>query len=160
MKRILLVGLALSLLLGGTATAEMKTLRLALASDPETLDIQQQLSGNMLEFSHWVFDPLVRYAQDMSFEPRLAHKWEQIDPQTMRFHLVKGVKFHSGNPFTAKDVVFTVNRMKQSVDFKGLFEAFETPTIVDDYTVDIKTNKPYSLVLNMATYIFPLDSVF
>ncbi|MDD2604617.1 MAG: ABC transporter substrate-binding protein [Desulfobacterales bacterium] len=160
MKRVIMVCLALSLVLGGTATAEMKTLRLALASDPETLDIQQQLSGNMLEFSHWVFDPLVRYAQDMSFEPRLAEKWEQIDPLTIRFHLVKGVKFHSGNPFTAKDVVFTVNRMKQSVDFKGLFEAFETPVIVDDYTVDIKTNKPYSLVLNMATYIFPLDSVF
>jgi len=160
MKRSVLLALVLALLMGGTAMAEMKTLRLALASDPETLDIQQQLSGNMLEFSHWVFDPLVRYAQDMSFEPRLAHKWEQIDPQTMRFHLVKGVKFHSGNPFTAKDVVFTVNRMKQSVDFKGLFEAFETPVIVDDYTVDIKTNKPYSLVLNMATYIFPLDSAF
>jgi peptide/nickel transport system substrate-binding protein len=160
MKKIVLLCLAIMLLLGGTAMAEMKTLRLSLASDPETLDIQQQLSGNMLEFSHWVFDPLVRYAQDMSFEPRLAQSWEQIDPQTLRFHLVKGVKFHSGNPFTAKDVVFTVKRMKESVDFKGLFEAFETPVIVDDYTVDIKTNKPYSLVLNMATYIFPLDSVF
>ena len=31
---------------------------------------------------------------------------------------------------------------------------------VDDYTVDIKTNKPYGLTLNMCTYIFPMDSVF
>lgn len=160
MRKSVLLCLAIVLLLGGTAMGEMKTLRLSLASDPETLDIQQQLSGNMLEFSHWVFDPLVRYAQDMSFEPRLAQRWEQIDPTTLRFHLARDVKFHSGNPFTAKDVVFTVERMKRSVDFKGLFEAFETPVIVDDYTVDIKTNKPYSLVLNMATYIFPLDSVF
>jgi peptide/nickel transport system substrate-binding protein len=50
--------------------------------------------------------------------------------------------------------------MKKSVDFKGLFEAFDSPVAVSDHVVDIKTHKPYSLVLNMATYIFPMDSVF
>jgi peptide/nickel transport system substrate-binding protein len=32
--------------------------------------------------------------------------------------------------------------------------------VVDDHTVDIKTKKPYALLINMATYIFPLDSQF
>ncbi len=114
----------------------------------------------MLQYSHWVFDPLVRYAQDMSIEPRLASRWERIDDLTMRFYLRQGVKFHSGNPFTAKDVKFTLQRLKQSVDFKGLFELFEGATVVDDYTVDIKTKKPYALLLRMCTYIFPMDSVF
>jgi peptide/nickel transport system substrate-binding protein len=142
------------------AVAGAKTLRLALDADPKTLDIQEQLSGGMLQFSHWVFDPLVRWAQDMSFEPRLATKWERIDDLTMRFYLRKGVTFHSGNPFTAKDVVFTMNRFKSSPDFKGLFEPFADPVVVDDYTIDIKTKLPYPLLLNMATYIFPMDSVF
>lgn len=160
MKKTIVLCIAAILFTGATAFAESKVLRLALASDPETMDIHQQLSGNMLEFSHWVFDPLVRYAQDMSFEPRLAERWEKLDDLTMRFYLRRGVKFHSGNPFTAKDVRFTIERLKKSVDFKALFDPFETPVIVDDYTIDIKTNKPYALLLNMATYVFPIDSLF
>ncbi len=78
----------------------------------------------------------------------------------MRFYLRKGVKFHSGNLFTAKDVKWTVARFYKSKDFKGLFDPFDTVTVVDDYTIDIKTKKPYALLLNMATYIFPMDSAF
>lgn len=160
MKKIIVLGLVLAMLSGGTALAATKTLRLALDADPKTMDIQEQLSGGMLQFSHMCFDPLVRYAQDMSFEPRLAERWERLDDLTVRFHLRKGVKFHSGNPFTAKDVVFTMERFRKSVDFKALFEPFEKPVIVDDHTIDLKTKKPYPLLLNMATYIFPMDSKF
>lgn len=134
--------------------------RLAMDADPVALDPHVQLSGAMLQYSHMVFDPLLRWTQDMQFEPRLAEKWERIDDLTMRFHLRKGVKFHSGNEFTAKDVVWTFDRLKKSPDFKGLYEPFEGVTVVDDYTVDIKTKKPYGLLLNMCTYIFPMDSQF
>ncbi len=96
----------------------------------------------------------------MEFEPRLATSWERIDATTMRFHLREGVTFHSGNPFTAKDVVWTLKRLKKSPDFKGLFEPFEGAKAVDQYTVDVVTKKPYPLLLNMATYIFPMDSEF
>jgi len=142
------------------AIAGAKTLKLGLDAGPVSQDPQVQLSGGMLQYSHWVFDPLVRYAQDMSFEPRLAEKWERIDDLTMRFYLRKGVKFHSGNPFTAKDVKFTFERFYASPDFKGLFTPFEGLTIIDDHTIDIKTKKPYALLINMATYIFPMDSKF
>ena len=140
--------------------AGAKTLRVGLDAGPVSQDPQVQLSGGMLQFSHWAFDPLVRYAQDMSFEPRLAERWERIDELTMRFYLRKGVKFHSGNPFTAKDVKFTFERFYESPDFKGLFTPFDGCTIVDEHTIDIKTKKPYALLINMATYIFPLDSKF
>ena len=160
MKKLIVIGLAVLMLvsLGGIAGA--KTLKVGLDAGPVSQDPQVQLSGGMLQYSHWVFDPLVRYAQDMSFEPRLAEKWERIDDLTMRFHLRKGVKFHSGNPFTAKDVKFTFERFYKSPDFKGLFEPFAGCTIIDDHTIDIKTKKPYALLINMATYIFPLDSKF
>ncbi|EPR44509.1 ABC-type transporter, periplasmic subunit [Desulfovibrio sp. X2] len=135
--------------------------RLAMDAIPVCLDPHMQLSGGMLQYSTISFDPLVRWTQDhKSFEPRLAEKWERIDPLTIRFHLRHGVKFHSGNEFTAKDVVWTLDRLKKSPDFKGLYEPFEGAKAVDDYTVDIKTKKPYGLLLNMATYIFPMDSKF
>lgn len=94
-------------------------------ADPVSLDPQVQLSGGMLQLSHWVFDPLVRWTQELTFEPRLATKWERMDELTMRFTLRKGVKFHSGNTFSAKDVKWSFDRMRTSVDFKGLLEPFD-----------------------------------
>jgi peptide/nickel transport system substrate-binding protein len=160
MKKALVIALAVLVVLSFGAVAGAKTLKLALDADPVSLDPHVQLSGGMLQYSHWVFDPLVRWTQDMEFEPRLATKWERIDDLTMRFYLRKGVKFHSGNPFTAADVKFTMERLKKSVDFKGLFEPFEGVKIIDDHTIDIVTKKPYALLLNMATYIFPMDQAF
>jgi peptide/nickel transport system substrate-binding protein len=142
------------------AAPEKVTLKLAMDADPVSLDPHVQLSGGMLQLSHMVFDPLVRYGKDMSFQPRLAEKWERIDDLTMRFHLRPGVKFHSGNEFTAEDVAFTLDRLKKSDDYKGLFEPFEPAKVIDKYTVDLVTKKPYGLVLNMATYIFPMDKQF
>jgi len=124
------------------------------------LDPHMQLSGGMLQYSHWVFDPLARWTQEGTFESRLATKWERTNDLTMRFYLRKGVKFHSGNDFTAKDVLWTFERVRESIDFKGLFEPFVGVKIIDDYTIDIVTKKPYALLLNMATYIFPMDSKF
>ena len=160
MKKLIVLCLTILIVFSLGTIAGARTLRVGLDAGPVSQDPQVQLSGGMLQFSHWVFDPLVRYAQDMSFEPRLAERWERIDDLTMRFYLRKGVKFHSGNPFTAKDVKFTFERFYESPDFKGLFTPFDGCTIVDDYTVDIKTKKPYALLINMATYIFPLDSKF
>ncbi|MBR9987328.1 MAG: ABC transporter substrate-binding protein, partial [Desulfosarcina sp.] len=160
MKKCLAVTLTLAVLFGFGNIAGAATLKVGLDADPVSLDPQVQLSGGMLQLSHWVFDPLVRWTQEMTFEPRLATRWERLDDLTMRFYLREGVKFHSGNPFTATDVKWSFDRMRKSADFKGLLEPFEGCFIVDDYTVDVKTKKPYPLVLNMATYFFAMDSKF
>ncbi len=148
------------LITAGAMLSHAKTFKLALDADPVSLDPHEQLSGATLEMSHWLFDPLIRWKQDLSFEPRLAEKWERIDDLTMRFHLRKGVKFHSGNPLTAADVVWTVTRLKQSPDFKAIFEPFTEVKVVDDHAIDIVTAAPFPLILNNVTYIFPMDSKF
>lgn len=132
----------------------------ALDADPESLDVYEQLSGGILQFAHMSYDPLVRLTKDMKFEARLAESWEQLDAKTVRFHLRKGVKFHSGNPFTADDVIWTYNRIMKSEDYKGLFEVYEGLKKVDDFTVDLVAKVPYPLALQNATYIFPMDSKF
>ncbi len=157
MKKLLFFALAFVLM---ATTAQARTLKMALDADPESMDPHVQLSGGMLQYSHLVFDPLIRWTRDMTFEPRLAEKWERIDPLTMRFHLRKDVKFHSGNPLTAADVAWTLERLKKSEDYKGLFTAFTTPKVIDDHTIDIVTTEPYPLMENMATYIFVMDSKF
>jgi peptide/nickel transport system substrate-binding protein len=151
--------ITLLLALLGPDAAGAKTLRMAYDSDPTSLDPHEQLSGATLQMSHLLFDPLVRFRQDMSIEPRLA-SYEQVDERTTRFHLRDGVKFQSGRTLTADDVVWTFNRLKQSPDFKALFEPFEEARAVDAHTVDLVTKSPYPLVLNLATYIFPMDREF
>jgi peptide/nickel transport system substrate-binding protein len=159
MLRILIA----ALLLAAASTpsfAAARTLRMAYDSDPTSLDPHEQLASATLQLSHILFDPLVRFRKDMSHEPRLAKSWEQIDPRTTRFHLRDGVRFQSGRTLSARDVVWTFNRLKRSPDFKALFEPFSGAKEVDPLTVDLVTKEPYPLVLNLATYIFPMDSEF
>ncbi|CAB5083477.1 ABC transporter, substrate-binding protein (cluster 5, nickel/peptides/opines) [Olavius algarvensis associated proteobacterium Delta 3] len=158
-RKIIVAALAAGLF-GFAQSADAKTLKLALSGDLVSLDPHVHLSAETLQYSHWVFDPLVRLRQDMQLEPRLALRWERINDRTMRFFLRDAVVFHSGNPFTGEDVRWTVERLKKSVDFKGLFEPLEEVKVIDDYTIDIITKKPYALLLNMATYIFPMDRKF
>jgi peptide/nickel transport system substrate-binding protein len=161
MHRVLLLSLLALLTLGNfAAAADGKTLRMAYDADPTSLDPHEQLSGATLQISHLLFDPLVRFRKDMTLEPRLAKKWEKIDERTTRFYLRDDVSFHSGRKLSAEDVVWTFNRLKQSPDFKGLFEPFTEARAVDELTVDLVTKGPYPLVLNLATYIFPMDREF
>lgn len=165
MRRVLIPILALMCLAlcassSLAAGPDKYTVNLGLDADPVSLDPHVQLSGGMLAYSHLSFDPLIRWTRNMTFEGRLAEKWERRDKLTVRFWLRKGVTFHSGNPFTAKDVVWTFERLQKSVDYKALFEPFAAIKIVDSHTIDIVTKKPYPLLLNMVTYIFPMDSVF
>ncbi len=142
------------------STAAANEIRIAYDADPVSLDPHEQLSGGTLQLSHMVFDPLVRWNQELEFEPRLAVSWERIDDTTMRFTLREGVKFHSGREMTAADVVWTVERLKSSDDFKGIFAPIVEARMVDDYTVDLVTDGPFPLVLHTATYIFPMDREF
>ena len=75
MKKSLVLCLTVLMLVSLGTLAGANTLKVGLDAGPVSQDPQVQLSGGMLQYSHWVFDPLVRYAQDMSFEPRLAEKW-------------------------------------------------------------------------------------
>ncbi|GEN22077.1 cytochrome c [Halomonas cupida] len=162
-KKTLLAGaLGAAMLTAALPQAAMaeNTLRMAYDADPVSLDIHEQLSGGILQLSHMAFDPLVRWTQDFEFEPRLATEWEQVDDTTMRMTLREGVTFHSGNPFTAEDVAWTVERLKRSPDFKAIFEPIETVNVIDEHTVEIVSKRPNPLLMNMATYIFPLDSQF
>lgn len=158
--RHLATATATAFLLGSASLVSAQSLNFAYDADPVSLDPHEQLSGGTLQLSHMTFDPLVRWNDDHDFDPRLATEWERVDDLTMRFTLREGVKFHSGNVMTAEDVVWTIERLKSSPDFKGLFTNWTEVTAVDEHTVEIKTERPSALILNTATYVFPMDKKF
>lgn len=134
--------------------------KIALDAEPVSLDPHEQLSEGALQYSHTVFDPLVRWRQDGTFEPRLATSWTMLNDTTIRLNLRQGVKFHTGNPFTANDVEFTIRRLKSSTDFKGLFDVIAWSEVIDPYTIDIHTKHPFPLLLNTLAYVFTIDEKF
>jgi len=159
-SRFLLATCLVTTSLLSCTTVNAKELRMAYDAEPVTLDIHEQLSDAALQLAHLSFDPLIRWTRDLAFENRLAENYQRLNATTVRFHLRKGVKFHSGNSMTAADFKWTFNRLKASPDFQAKFASFTALNVIDDYTIDLVTNGPYPLLLNAATYLFPMDSKF
>ena len=58
-----------------------------------------------------IFDYLIFRDADGNLEPALATAWEPIAEDAWRFTLREGVTWHDGEPFTADDVKFTLERV-------------------------------------------------
>lgn len=96
-----------------------------------------------------VYDTLVLSAQGSGgVVPHLAESWE-TDGVTYTFKLRGDVKFQSGNPLTAEDVVFSLDRMKtlgQGLSY--LFAGVQGAEAVDGSTVKFTLSNPYSPFLS------------
>lgn len=152
--------MVIGVILGISGHAQAIDIKIALDAEPVSLDPHEQLSEGALQYSHTVFDPLVRWRQDGSVEPRLAISWQMLNNTTLRLSLRQGVTFHTGNPFTASDVAFTLRRLKRSTDFKALFDVVANSEIIDNYTIDIHTRHPFPQLMSTLAYVFVLDEKF
>lgn len=77
--------------------------------------------------------------------PDLAARWETTDGRIWTFFLKSGVKFNNGKPVTAKDVVFSYNRLrdpKVGTPTVKLYENIAAIESVDDLTVRFTLNQP------------------
>jgi peptide/nickel transport system substrate-binding protein len=110
-------------------------------------------------FSNFFDGLLQRKGSEGTLVPALAVKWEHPNLLTWRFYLRKGVKFHNGNPFNAADVKFTFERLSNPdvSEFTNTGKQIDSVTIVDDYTVDIKTKQPIPWFANNMHQIFIMD---
>ena len=83
-----------------------------------------------------IYEPLVRLSGDYRPEPLLATRWEFMPPNSWRFHLRRGVRFHDGAPFGAEAVRQTMERVaRRGSGSTGI--APGSTRVVDDSTVDI-----------------------
>ncbi|WPK13431.1 glutathione ABC transporter substrate-binding protein [Lysinibacillus louembei] len=98
---------------------------------------------------------VVRNFDTGEIEPLLAESWEQIDDLTLQLKLRQDVKFHDGTPFNAEAVKINLDRLLDPVVASpraSNFEPIESVTVVDEYTVDIKTKAPYGPLLAVLTH--------
>ncbi|MEH0165153.1 ABC transporter substrate-binding protein [Paucibacter sp. JuS9] len=101
------------LALGIAMGTQAATLRWGAQNDILSMDPHSQNHTTTTAILMHAYEGLTRYGPKYELEPALATKWTFISPTQVRFELRKGVKFHDGTPFTADDVVFSFNRIRQ-----------------------------------------------
>ena len=97
-----------------------------------------------------IFNSLVEFDQIFRTKPKLASSWNNPNNLTWRFYLRRDVKFHNGYDFTSEDVKYTIDLIKgneRSV-LRDLLVSVKEVEIVDNYTVDIITERPCPILLN------------
>jgi peptide/nickel transport system substrate-binding protein len=97
---------------------------------------------------------------DMSLEPSLAMRWETDKTgRIYTIHLRRGIRFSNNTPFTADDVVFSLQVLTDPNVQSALAGQIETDgtfpsvTKIDDYTVQLSFSRSIGMGLRM------LDSV-
>ncbi len=144
----LLTALALSVGAIAATGSHAQTLRWAAQNDILTLDPHSQNHATTNAILMHAYESLARYNDKFQVEPALATKWTQITPTQIRFELRKGVKFHDGTPFTADDVIFSFNRIRQP---QGTMQIYVTGINeirkIDDHTVDMILSGPNPILL-------------
>ena len=153
--RRLLISAAISVALALPAAAiSAKTLRWASQGDILTFDPHAQNEGLNNTANSYVYEALVTYDKDFQVEPSLAVSWVQESPLLWRFNLRQGVTFHNGAPFTADDVVFSIERaMAETSNFKMYMTGIQSARALDDHTVLITTDTPTPVLLRQLTEV-------
>ena len=161
MKRLLLIPLAIIMIAGMCFTGacgpsgpvEGTTLRTAVADfGYESMDpiFYESLWGWMM------YDSLLRWDENGNFIGGVADTWEvSPDGCTWTFHIHEGITFHNGEPLTAEDVKFSVDRFGDvAVDYEGDTQVSSNPWSL---YISAGYNKVDSIVVDEYTYQFVSD---
>jgi methyl-accepting chemotaxis protein/ABC-type transport system substrate-binding protein len=134
-----------------------------------TFDPAYQSASALVFMSKSIHSTLIRYGAGAELIPDLAERWEVLEQgHVYRFHLRRGVKFHNGRTFEARDVYESFLRlllpeMKSSGAWimrnvrggddvaEGRTRTLAGVVIRDPYTVDVQLNEPLAFFLSLMT---------
>jgi peptide/nickel transport system substrate-binding protein len=134
------------------------TLRVANQGDAQSMDPHSLNESLQLTFTNNVYEPLVARDKQLGLTPGLALRWTQPKPTVWRFELRRGVTFHDGSPFTADDVVFSLNRAAgPGSDMQGYTNAFKEVRKTDSHTVEIETLTPFPILPDVLTNVYVMS---
>lgn len=135
---------------GGNAGAENRTLTIALGTDMVSFDIHDHNNTSTEAIHINMFNYLFKIDSNKQVQPELVEKYELIDNTTWQFQLKEGITFHNGDPLTAEDVKFTLERvatdsgLREYPNYRQILEV----KVLDDYNFQIITDGPQPALLN------------
>lgn len=120
------------------------------SSPPKSLNFYTTSEGETSTVTSYILGRLIEVDLDRppAVVPGLATSWEiSPDHLTYTYHLRKGAQFADGRPFTAADVKFSFDVMRDPAvnaeHMRGGFEDVVELSTPDDYTVVVKYRQPY-----------------
>lgn len=123
------------------SSGDARTLVPILASDSASSDICGK-----------VFNGLVKYDKNVNIVGSLAQSWDiKEDGRVIIFYLKKGVLWHDGVLFNARDVEYTYKKLIDPLvktPYSGDFERIKDFVVVDDYTIKIEYKEPFAPALS------------
>ncbi len=130
-------------------------LRIPLINDPILNPVLAPDIGSVL-INKVIFSSLVRPDENLRPVPDLAVSWSTSDDGlAYTFALKPGVKWHDGEPFTARDVKFTFDQIidvKSGSRLRSDFAAVASIDVIDSLTVRFWLKAPFAPFLALLGY--------
>lgn len=164
MRRARLVALLLAAGLARTATAQRQdtgTITIVIGAEPSTPVPTVWAAKADVDVGNILFAPLawlgpkLNTTDENSFEPALARRWTRPNPKTLIFELDPRAKWHDGVPVTSRDVVWSLNRARDSsisATYALLLRDIESVTADGPGKVVVKFKQAYAEQMYDAVY--------
>jgi peptide/nickel transport system substrate-binding protein len=138
------------------ATHPSGSITISVPYEIETLDPHASGSAGGIAIASNFYEPLVGSDATLRPIPALATAWENPDPLTWTFHLRRGVRFHSGRPLRARDVAYSIARLRSGGNLELAPYAYDVDDVQtpDDFTVRLRTREPVTILLAKLQYVF------
>jgi peptide/nickel transport system substrate-binding protein len=150
--------LALMAALALAPQAQAAQLTFGRATEQSSIDPHYARTGNNNATASAMFERLVGFDAALQLHPALATEWRLIDPLDWEIRLRPGVKFHDGSDFTAADVVYSLNRVRDiprsPAPFSQAVSSVAAAEVIDPLTLHIKTIEPAPLLMEQIGYVF------
>ncbi len=130
-------------------TTPKRELVVAQGGDISKFDPHFSTSSNDIRVSFNVFDNLVSRHPDSKLHPGLATEWKREGQTQWTFKIRPGVKWHNGDPFTAADAKFSLERTwdpKIATRVSTVFTTIDRIEAPDAATLVVHTKKPDPLL--------------
>jgi peptide/nickel transport system substrate-binding protein len=135
------------------------TLRVAWRDAIPDVDPYYNTLRTGLVLAHQAWDCLVdRDPNTFQIKPLLATSWRQVDGTTIDFTLRAGVTFHDGSPFSADDVVYTINTVlaDKQVLVPSNYLYLAGAEKIDDLHVRVKLKRVFPAALEYLAMTLPI----
>ncbi len=106
-----------------------------------------------------IYDTLITF-HGKEMAPKLAKEYAYApDATAIKFTLRDDVKFHDGRTLTAKDIAYTLDRLKRlGTGVASLIDGYESTTVTDNTHFTVNLSKPSALFLPALSKIYILNS--
>ncbi len=150
-RPFLALALAAALAFAGTsaqAQTQGGTLRAIVQPEPPILmlGLNQQIPTQYVAGK--IYESLLTWTPALEPAPGLAKSWSiSDDGKVYVFELQSGVKWHDGKPFTADDVVFSIDKFLREVHPRArviITQFVESVTAVNPEKVEIRLKQPFA----------------